>query len=236
MLADRSSAIPYIIASFSFGWEIVVPIYFAFHIYWSRSRPFYHPSPRAIDPWTAKALPLALLVAHILIIAQGTIILRNLPEEAASIHSRWIMPTAHASLPLLVYVGKRLYQNGAPKLSVSQLLFGTRDLKYIKHFFSIMFLVSSTTHLLFVSMILPVFSFSMALSPGLIQIGRLSLVIVVWCTFVAWDMRRMNLIQVPLPFILLGILIDSFALGPAAALASFWKWRESVWEKGRQRK
>lgn len=241
MLADLLSAIPYIIASFSFGWEIVLPVYFALHIYMSGQQAFYHPSPRAIDPWAAKALPLTLLAAYIPIIAQGATMLGQKTGETVPVHAGWILPAAHASIPLLLHAGKRFYQNGAPQLSVGQLLFGTRDLKYVSRFFGIMFLISSTAHLLLVSMILPELgsdtrSFMIAPSLGLMQIGCLALTVMIWCTFVVWDMRRVNLTQASLSLTLLGTLIGSLILGPAAVLAGFWKWRETVLEKGRQRK
>lgn len=209
------------------------------HIYMSGQKPFYYPFPRAIN--AAKALPFTLVTAYTPIILWSATVLGRSPGETTTVHARLAIQLVHVSLPLLFHLGKCFYQSGAPQLSPVQILFGARDLKYVSRFFGIMFLVSSTAHLVLLSMVLPELSSgsrSLMIAPSveLVQIGCLGLVITVWCTFTVWDMHRVNLTEATLPVTLFSALVGTVILGPAAVLAGLWRWREYVLEKGRQRK
>ncbi|KAJ5119894.1 hypothetical protein N7448_010563 [Penicillium atrosanguineum] len=241
LISPLFSSIPHLIASFSFGWEIVLPVYFAIHIYMSGQQSFYYPSPRAIDPWAAKALPLGILAMYIPIMACGATILGQNPGETGPMCVERVIPVVHASLPLLLRLGKHFFQTDTEELSVGQLLFGARDLKYISRFFNIIIVVSSTSHVVLVSRLFPeavsdIRSLTITPSVQLLQVGCLALVVVVWCTFTIWDMRRVNLTKISPLVTFFCALLGTFIFGPAAVLSGLWKWREGVLEMGRQRK
>lgn len=56
-------------------------------MYFSGGRSFYHPSPRAINPWAAKALPMALFVTYTPSVLKFLLSLRSTLEP--SITSGW---------------------------------------------------------------------------------------------------------------------------------------------------
>ena len=209
-----------------------MPIYFALHIFSSGEPAFYYPLPRAINLWIAKALPFIMLFAFLATFVQ----FRMRPEDGGG----WVMPLVHVSLPILLYAGKKLYPgllSGPPSF---QLLFGTGDMRYLSRLFAMLCLCTSTAHLVFVSKMWELFGSSplnleMFLTPGWLQLGCLTLTVIVWCSFVAWDMRRVNLTQASPVLALLGAVIGCIFLGPAAVLAALWKWREPVLERGRQK-
>ncbi|KAJ6111908.1 hypothetical protein N7523_007969 [Penicillium sp. IBT 18751x] len=241
LISPLFSSIPYLIASFALGWEVVLPVYFAIHIYMSGQHPFYYPSPRAINLWAAKALPLGILTIYIPIVAAGAAILGQNPRKKGSIGGEQMILAVHASLPLLLHFGKHFFQFGAKELSISQMLFGARDTRYISRFFNIMILVSSTSHLVIVSLFFPrsvsdIRSLTITPSVQLVQVGCLTLAVVMWCTFTIWDMRRVNLTKASPSLTFISTLLASFIIGPAAVLSALWKWREAVLEEGRQRK
>lgn len=240
MIANPSSSIPYLIASFAFGWEIVLPVYFAIHIYMSGQQPFYYPAPRAINLSAAKALPLGIFAIYIPSTACFATILGHNPGETRPFRVEQVIPVVYASFPVLLHFGKHFFQAGAKELSFGQMLFGARDLKYISRFFSIIFLVSSTSHMVLVSRFSPeivsdIRTLTTTPSAQLVQVGCLALVVVVWCTFTIWDMRRVNLTKISPLIMFFGALLGSFIIGPAAVLSGLWKWREGVLEMGRQR-
>jgi uncharacterized membrane protein YqjE len=72
-------------------------------------------------------------------------------------------------------------------------------------------------------------------SSELVQLASLAVSIVVWCCFMIWDMRRVNLTtKSPLAMFVYGSIGCVF-IGPAAMLAALWWWRERELENGRKR-
>lgn len=182
---------------------------------------------------------MALLLAYSPFIVQTAINLGQQPGQVTYFST--VFKLAHMGLPILVHFGKGFYKNSSVDLSVDQLLFGKRDMKYLSRFFSLILLVSSTAHLVVASKL--VFQLTPDASRSvvgfafeLVQVGCLTLNVIVWCLFVVWDMRRVNLTEVSLSMAFFGACIDSLLLGPAAVLAILWRWREHALENGRKRK
>ena len=243
VMTDKSSAIPYVLASAFLGWEVVLPIYFALYIVLSGEQGFYYPIPRAINPSITKTLPRVLLVSYIpLAIRAATNLMRK--PEVDFISGRWDLSLAHLSLPILIHAGKDFFKSASAGLTIRHLQFETRDVKDLSRFFTLIFLFTSTAHLALISQILPqimlhsttgVSEPEFSLSSQWLQIGSLTLAIVVWCIFTIWDMRRVNLTKTSLLVTLLGAVTGSVAVGPAAVLSALWWWREAPLESGRQR-
>ncbi|KAJ6117373.1 hypothetical protein N7512_007098 [Penicillium capsulatum] len=224
------SSIPYILAAFTCGWEITAPLYFALHIYHSQKDDFYYPSPRAINLWVAKALPIIFLLAFLATFIQSMI----WPGDPV------ILCLVHISLPVLIHWGKRFYASASAGKPTFQLAFTDMDMKDLSRLFTTIFLFSSAAHLHFVAGILRQSASDLArsritLTPEWIQLVCLALAITTWCSFVVWDMRRVNLTQTSTSLVFLGAALGCILLGPAAMLAALWRWREPALERGRRR-
>ncbi|CEJ57203.1 hypothetical protein PMG11_05904 [Penicillium brasilianum] len=232
------SAIPFIIASTAFGGQMILPIYFALHIYFTRKRSFYHPFPRAINPWAAKALPVALLITYMPSIFQILVPSRWNGREYLP-NSAWGHSMVHIALPITLHIGKLFYQTGATKLTVGQLLYSTRDMKYLSRFFGMILVLSSTAHLMLISRLISYADYAAfkALKVPcleLVQLVSLTASIVAWCCFTIWDMRRVNLTTHSPLVVLFGSFIACILLGPGAVLAALWQWRDRELEHGRK--
>lgn len=222
-----------------FGWEVIMPIYFALYIIVSRGRSFYYPLPRAIKPSMAKSLPIGLLVAYIPVLRKFMPLI-NQKETQSSIHNDWAILISHIGLPILLQIGSRIFKNPSAKLSVSQVHFQSRDLKYLTRFYGCLALLAATAHAIFMSQVFPRsiadFSFlRLTTSWELVRLGCLSFVIMGWCLFTVWDMRRVSLTRTSLVggFVIITTVV--FLVGPAALLAGFWGWREHSLERGRRK-
>lgn len=217
-----------------------MPVYLALSIYMSKTRSFYYPSPRAINISVAKALPKTLVIAYTPLMIQLATKIGQQQEQEAYI-APWALSLAHLSLPILLHIGKRFYKSASDQLSVGQLLFEARDMKHLSSFLTLILFFASSSHLILVCKYLGNLNFELSNLTGTpsfecVQFGCLALTVVTWCLFVVWDMRRVNLTKASMPVILLGLMVGSVFLGPAAVLAGLWRWREQALENGRQRR
>lgn len=217
---------------------MILPIYFALHIYLSGGRSFYHPSPRAINPRAAKALPMALLVAYTPSVLKFWHSSMSAPK--AFVASGWNPYLMHIALPVTLHIGKLFYDKGASKLTVGQLLYSTRDLKYLTRFFGILLVLATIAHWMLLSRLIS-YSGSTAFetvarpSTELVQLASLAISVLTWCCFMTWDMRRVNLTtRSPLAMFFCSS-IGCIIFGPAAVLTALWQWREIKLENGRKR-
>ncbi|KAJ5377440.1 uncharacterized protein N7496_004849 [Penicillium cataractarum] len=237
LISPLFSAIPFIIASTAFGWQIILPIYFALHIYLTGRRSFYHPSPRGINPWAARALPVALLTYTPCIFK--ILVPSSWSGRGGLPNSGWSPSMVYIALPIILHIGKLFYQTGATKLTVGQLLYSTRDMKYLSRFFGIILVLSSTAHLVLVGRLIS-YSDSTAFkamtvpSVELVQLVSLAISVVAWCCFMIWDMGRVNLTTKSPLVMLFGSFIACILVGPGAVLAALWRWRECELEHGKK--
>lgn len=217
---------------------MVLPIYFALHIYLTKRRSFYHPSPRAINPWAAKALLVALLITYtpriFKILAPS-----SWSGRGGVPNSGWSPSMVHVALPIILHIGKLFYKTGATKLTIGQLLYSTRDMKYISRFFGMILVLTSTAHLVLVSRLISSSDFTAfkamtGPSLELVQLVSLTASVVAWCCFMIWDMRRVNLTTNSPLVMLFGSFIACILVGPAGVLAALWRWRERELEHGKR--
>jgi hypothetical protein len=146
----------------------------------------------------------------------------------------------HIVLPITLHIGKLFYQTGTTKLTVGQLLYSTRDMKYLSRFFGMILVLSSTAHLVLIRRLISYADFTTlkavpAPSLELVQLVSLAASIVAWCCFTIWDMRRVNLTTNSPLVMLFGSFIACILLGPGAVLAALWRWRDRELEQGRKR-
>lgn len=217
---------------------MVLPIYFALHIYLTKRRSFYNPSPRAINPWAARALPVALLISYVPRIFK-ILVLSSWSGPEYLPNSGWSLSMVHIALPIILHIGKLFYQTGATKLTVGQLLYSTRDMKYLSRFFGMILVLTSTAHLVLVSRLISssdFTAFKAMTAPllELLQLVSLAVSVAAWCCFVIWDMRRVNLTTNSPLVMLFGSFVACILVGPGAVLASLWRWRERELESGKK--
>lgn len=239
LLTNNSSGIPYILASTLVGWEVALPIYFALYIYISKTRSFYYPSPRAINPSAAKALLPALIFALVAPFARFATLHTQQKKLEFDLDPAFNLHLAYISLPILVKFGERLNAKVSIHLPVGELLFGTRDMKHLSRFFTFLFIFTSTAHLICVSKLLfevydDIGEQSSTSHSDWTRLGSLSIAVVSWCSFVVWDMRRVNLCKLSMPVAIICFMIGCVVLGPGAVLAILWRWRDQALENGRR--
>lgn len=239
MLTYRS-AIPFALASIAFGWEIVLPVYFAIHIFLSRGHAFYYPEPRAINVSAAKALTMALSVAYIVPTIQAMANM-SIPSALSSrVPGTLLLSFAHVGMPIALRIFEKL-ERKSPQTSVQEVLYGTQDMKYLSQFFTTLCVAASTVRLVFVTSFYPrlmtgAFSQIAVSSMEWIQLEHLGITVLLWCLFIVWDLKRVNVMDVSLGTASVIILGGYTLFGPAAVLAGLWRWRESAMEKSRKRK
>ncbi|KAJ6157499.1 hypothetical protein N7470_005091 [Penicillium chermesinum] len=233
------SAIPYsMLSTYTFGWTFYAPLYFAIFIALSAVQEFYYPSPRAISPSTAAALPYALLVSYGPLMARALWTLLTKPE-GDGISNGWDTNLSHLSFPFLVNgIGDMMM--GDP-LKISQLQFDFRDMDCLSQFYNVLFLAASAGHVMLISQFIPyittvpIADLSLSLCAEWVEIGCLTLAVVAWSLFTVWDMQRVNLTQVSLLKAFLGAVVGSVLIGPAAVLTGLWWWRKYPLERGRNK-
>lgn len=228
--ADRASAIPYVLGSVAFGWETIVPIYFAIYIYKSKNRPFYYPGPRAIDLRVAKKLSPGLFVAYL-----APILLALREQHTQSTVASWFISTAHVSLPVLVILGKSFSKGGPSTSNIAESVYGTLDMPYLSQFYNMLLILTSTLHFALCGQIMQQVT-NIGFGYEIAHLACLALAITVWCCFTVWDLRRTNITHAFLPGSFIWVLLGVIFLGPAATLIGLWKVREVAWEASRMKK
>jgi hypothetical protein len=58
---------------------------------------------------------------------------------------------------------------------------------------------------------------------------------IVWLLFTTWDLRHVNVIEMPWLQVWIYIIAGSLLVGPSAVLAAVWRWREIALESSRRR-
>lgn len=220
-----------------FGWGIALPLYFILYITACGGRPFYYPLPRAVDPAVANALPIGVVLAYIPL----AYALNTHPQATNNLQSILIeaLPLTHLGLPIIVYIAKSLYGMASQELSLIEYLYGTKDMKGLARFYGLIILISSTAHAVFLTRIIyqtEYLSFTSIMSqawPSLLKMISVTMAIVVWCAFTAWDLRRVNLTKISPIVVLILSIVGSVILGPGSVLAALWMWREQALQHGR---
>ncbi|KAJ5116194.1 hypothetical protein N7456_000542 [Penicillium angulare] len=238
-ITPLASPVPYILGSEYLGWHIVIPIYFAVYILLSKNKPFYYPTPRALNPSVAKSLPVALSIIYasffpFIVQLMGV----KLIPEGGHINdaSEWVLTAARFGLLIGIYGFRSFYKGTVKGLDVVQLHFQTRDLKSLRRFFGLSFFFSGIVHILLLRKFLTTQVLADMSTVELFQIVSLGTSIIFWCIFTVWDMRRVDLTNVSLLVTLLCAVTGSIVVGPAAVLAALWWWREAPLESGRHKK
>ncbi|KAL4781266.1 hypothetical protein BJX76DRAFT_363710 [Aspergillus varians] len=228
--------IPWILLAQSFGWEIALPFYCSFWILGSSFQGFYHPWPRAILPAAAQALPIALATAGPNP-TLGSDFLSGVP-----LLSRFnTLTLAHLLVPVMTTIIDTgiTHFHGLRWEPVYQ--FGDHDMKYITPFFFVGVIYTGIGHAPFILQdIIPAvqqgYGPLLLRTPEAVSFGTFTVLIAAWLLFTAWDLRRVNVVNLTLraaaAYILLGILLA----GPGATLMGAWWWREKAWERSRQRR
>lgn len=195
--------------------------------------------PRAINPAVAKTLPIGLLFIYLPIALK--LAANPFPETSDHLHQAvgTAMSLAHIGLPIILHPGRILYAKLTKDSSLIEYLYGTSDMKRLSEFFSFVTIIASTAHGIYATRIMratPELTFSAisnVLGSSKLSIASLSVTIVLWCTFTAWDLRRVNLTKISPVLVFLASATGAVVFGPGAVLSSLWMWREQALQRGR---
>lgn len=223
-----------------FGWQAILPVYFAVYVSLSAAQSFYYPNPRALNPSVAESLAPAFLFAYfsiLLNVVGGPF----LSSETIQMSDGWGLSVSHLGFLFVLRCGTWGNKRLSEGLTVAQLQFEPRDMKGLSRFYALVFFVTSVSHVVLFGKYLwghpvtDVWAPELLLSLESIKLASFVLSITAWCIFTVWDMRRVKSTQMSLAYAMFIAVIGSIFIGPAAVLAGLWWWREGVLENGRQR-
>lgn len=229
-LSPILTPIPWIFLARYCGWEVALPFYFAFWVLGSSFQGFYHPWPRAILPAAARALPIA--VSFSITNREAFTRFRIFTSLNSPTISHLLIPVVTALIEWgIVRVHGRRWE------PVYQ--FGDYDVKYLDQFF-LCSVVSAVGHMIMLLFdIIPDIRQGngplLLRTPEIFNFGVFTLLIAAWLLFTAWDLRRVNVLNLNLVTASFYIILGFVCLGPGATLMGAWWWREKLWEKSRQR-
>lgn len=216
-------------ASQFFDWDLVVLLYCLLHIFKSRELLFYFPSPREINLSTAKAIPAGVLFTSFFPLLKTILpfTIKKLEDKAQLVFPIAIIPIA--------WVLSKTYSSKTPATA-----FVGSDLPYILRSYHMMIFITSTTHIIYIANLfqrrfawMPSSRFFVSQKADMIP-PTWALLLVMWCIFTAWDMRRINASgRFSIRLIWLAMLATSILLGPGTLLVGTWRWREIKLEKAR---
>jgi hypothetical protein len=113
-------------------------------------------------------------------------------------------------------------------------------LPYLLKTYNILAFITAILYVLLLSQVLPKFAgmghiLVTRFSTQGVQLLGLSLAIMVWCAFTAWELHRTNIVQTHYAINIAYFCVKFIFLGPAATLAMMWKWHEIAMERSRGR-
>ncbi|KAJ5155343.1 hypothetical protein N7492_008146 [Penicillium capsulatum] len=224
-----SSTLPFSIASYFIGWELLTVAYFSIFILSTAAKQSYFPSARSLDLAMVKALPVAFLVTYV----APTVYTLNAVETSAQ---AWAI--AHASLPVVLSICRRVASRVSAKIDGPELFYGKKDvLPLVTFFLGTAILQGGISRLIHPNGLAHTISWSgHAMGPTQAKAAILDIVILVFSLFSYWDLRRVNAItSAYYPELILGVVI-ALEVSPATTLGLLWAIRESQWEEARAKK
>ncbi|KKK27368.1 hypothetical protein ARAM_002289 [Aspergillus rambellii] len=239
-LGPISNSLPFMICSFFVGWDVVIPIYLSLWIFATRVREFYYPSPRAIPLSAAKALPPSLATILSGIIASPYLnfsMITPLRPTLSSNVTTWDL--AYGFLPVTIALAASVIKRSSGPQSGPEYQWGNMDIPYISCFLTMILIITSAAHLLFVTkFLIPAFWDTRVTLPAccteeVISLITLVLLVSLWILFTAWDLRRVKVDSMNLGRVMAYIAIGTCLLGPGGSLVATWRWREGAFEKSR---
>lgn len=223
-----------------FGWQAILPVYFAVYVSMSAAQSFYYPNPRALNPSVAESLAPAFLFAYLSVLL-NVVGGPFLSSETIQKSDGWGLLVSHLGFLFVLRCGAWGNKRLSEGLTMSQLQFEARDMKGLSRFYGLVFFVTSVSHVVLIGEslwgrpLIDLWAPDLLLSFQSTKMVSFTLSIAVWCLFTVWDMRRVNLTQISLAYAMFIAVTGSIFIGPAAVLAGLWWWREGVLENGRQR-
>jgi hypothetical protein len=227
-LSPLLTPIPWMLLSQYIGWDVAVSLYFSLWILGTRFRGFYHPWPRAIPLAAANALPIALPVA-----LWGSAVFKDIAPGIITLDRR---AAPYIVLPVLTSLLGYFFKRDSTRW-VPALQWGNRDINFTSQFFYLSLIDTGISHINFVmnNLIPAIGGETGSLTEQVVGFGAVTLLIVLWLLFTAWDLRRVNILEWSLARAALSIIFGFALVGPGGTLIAAWWVREKVWEKSRQR-
>ncbi|KAF7503251.1 hypothetical protein GJ744_004042 [Endocarpon pusillum] len=223
LISPLTSSVVWVLVAIYQGWHKILPIWCCIQIFLSRSIHYYFMPRTMTDVGVARCLCPALFLVYIVPAVHFLAYPQSSEREQ---QQTWNI--AHCALPLVSYMGSKLLRVITDLPSGIDAVFSDVDVPYQKSFQMTILLGSSVVH---------VFA-ALRHAAELFQVGTdlttlavvkdlssLSAVIVVWCLFIAWDLKRVNAVDVSFPQSCVYILAMTMLCGPAATLAGTMSWR-----------
>ncbi|KAI9037695.1 FAD-dependent oxidoreductase [Aspergillus affinis] len=219
LISPLTSAVPWILASNHWGWEIILPIYIALHIGLSRTVAYYHMPQTMTDLAAAKALVLSLILVYSIPMALSVTSTHN------NVLDSWKI--AHLCLPLVTFLTSKLLRAISSIPNGIEAVFSTGDLPHQRTFFVTIRFIASAAHL---ALALKFGARIFAQGTGLLSLPIVHVLLPLtaattsWCLYYTWDLARIKALDTPVSHTLGYILVSTVLCGPAATLASTYSW------------
>ncbi|KAL1983463.1 hypothetical protein VTN96DRAFT_10284 [Rasamsonia emersonii] len=203
---------------------------------------FYYPCPRAIEPDVAKALATGLACIYFVPIVQTVSSLGELTHDGSvsALVRAWNMThfgVLCRELFSLIPARTTTETSARTRKDGPKEMFGALDMPSLARLYAFFFAVTSVAHVVFISKYTYALrnTYSLTGADDIANLSSLSLTILTWCLFTAWDLRRVNIVEndILLRRAWLAVVIGSAVVGPAATLAATWWWREREMERAR---
>ncbi|KAF7351054.1 Monooxygenase FAD-binding protein [Mycena sanguinolenta] len=215
------------IAAQLLGLGIVAPIYFLLSV-WSNVRNMYT---RAVGRPIPVSVARTILPAVFLSFAVSIVSTPSGPI----LHSPIYLP--RVSLPVLVafhtYIAKRLLELGSPPDAFD--MYKKADVKPLRNAYMVSFLLSACAHIVLLSLPKDASSLQSQLSAPLSKNNDFTifaLATAIFCLHSVYELRRTGWATTKQAFVAaLAVLVSQPLVGPVAAYAAVWFWREDVWSR-----
>lgn len=229
------------LVSFGAGWEVAAALYFALHILFSRQQAFYYPSPRTVTIPVAKALPVALVLTYSIAILLKPVGVLMDGLAVVSIMGFGFKPWSaiHVIFPMAVGFVKKAFEAFTRLPKGPALVWGNADIPYISLFLALIFLVTSSAHVVFMANTMApgaqISLLDLITTENAAQFASFGISMIIWIFFTVWDLRRVHATNTCWRRVIFHITLGSIFFGPSSCLAVFWYWREVTLERSRTR-
>ncbi|KAI9148937.1 FAD-dependent monooxygenase NtnA [Paramyrothecium foliicola] len=213
------SALVWIFASNSWGWENTLPIYLAIHLLLSQSAIHYHMPQTMTDFGAAKALLPAFALTY------GALAFYTIVGYSGTPLDSW--PTIHYGFPVAVYLQSLLIQAISTLPQSVDAVFSNLDISYQRVFWHAVVFLSGAAHVAlgwnYGASLLDE-GLNLLANPVARSFASLATVAVSWSLYAAWEIRRIKATDTPVGLAWVAILVSTILAGPAATFAGSFSW------------
>ncbi|KAI0202484.1 hypothetical protein F4808DRAFT_468608 [Astrocystis sublimbata] len=221
LISPFTSALLWIVASNHWGWDTTLPLYCSLNVFSSKPIGFYHMPQTMTDLGAAKLLLPATLLSYWIPVIHTQGQLGNISSNM----EEWQL--AHCALPVVVFLGSMVLGTVSNMPKGVDVVFTNIDLPWQQRSQKTIVGITSIMHislyLKYGSVILNEGVDAITL-PVVRSLISLSVVGMIWCFYMAWELRRINATSTAVVRAWGTILLGAILGGPAATLAATYSW------------